>query len=138
MVEAIEELQDAGVEPDLWKVEGLDRREDCESVVAAARAGGRGHVGCIILGRGEDEGKVRQWLGTAAEVPGFVGFAVGRTVFWDPLVAWRSKKATREQTVAAVAKRYGEFVDLFERTNTRLLSALSDRIGSGNQSSKEA
>src|SRR4029077_15214957 len=92
MVEAIHELQDAGVEPDLWKVEGLDRREDCESLVAAARAGGRDHVGCIILGRGENECKVRQWLGIAAEMPGFVGFAVGRTVFWDPLVAWRSNK----------------------------------------------
>jgi 5-dehydro-2-deoxygluconokinase len=138
MVEAIEELQDAGVEPDLWKVEGLDRREDCESVVAAARAGGRGHVGCIILGRGEDEAKVRQWLGIAAEVSGFIGFAVGRTVFWDPLVAWRSKKTTREQTVAAIAKRYREFVDLFERTAKRLPSDLSDRIGSGYQSSKEA
>lgn len=138
MVEAIEELQDVGVEPDLWKVEGLDRREDCESVVAAAHAGGRGHVGCIILGRGEDESKVRQWLQIAAEVPGFVGFAVGRTVFWDPMVAWRSKKATREQTVDAIAKRYREFVDLFERTTTRLLSSLSDRTGSGYQSSKEA
>src|SRR5262249_20721314 len=130
MVEAIQELQDAGVEPDLWKVEGLDRREDCERLVAAARAGGRDHVRCIILGRGEDERKVRQWLGMAAEVPGFIGFAVGRTVFWDPLVAWRSKKATREQTVAAIARRYREFVDLFERANTRLPSELSDRTGS--------
>jgi myo-inositol catabolism protein IolC len=122
MVDAIHELQDAGVEPDLWKVEGLDRREDCESVVAAARASGRRHVGCIILGRGEDERKVRQWLGIAAEVPGFIGFAVGRTVFWDPLAAWRSKKATREQTVGSIARRYREFVDLFERANTRLPS----------------
>ena len=138
MVEAIEELQDAGVEPDLWKVEGLDRREDCESVVAAARAGGRDHVGCIILGRGEDERKVQQWLGIAAKVRGFIGFAVGRTVFWDPLVAWRSKEATREQTVAAIAKRYREFVDLFERANTRLPSELSDCTGSGHHSSKEA
>jgi myo-inositol catabolism protein IolC len=118
MVEAIHELQGAGVEPDLWKVEDLDRREDCESVVAAARAGGRDHVGCIILGRGEDQRRVWQWLGIAAEVPGFIGFAVGRTVFWDPLVAWRSKKVTREQTVAAIAKRCREFVDLFERANT--------------------
>jgi myo-inositol catabolism protein IolC len=138
MVEAIQELQDAGVEPDLWKVEGLDRREDCESVVVAARTSGRDHVGCIILGRGEDERKVRQWLGIAAQVPGFIGFAVGRTVFWDPLVTWRSKKATREQTVAAIAKRYREFVDLFERVTTRLPSDLSDRTGSGHHSSKEA
>ena len=122
MVEAIHELQDAGVEPDLWKVEGLDRREDCESVVAAARAGGRDHVGCIILGRGENERKVRQWLGIAAEVPGFIGFAVGRTVFWDPLVAWRSNKATREQTVAEIATRYHEFVDQFERASIALPS----------------
>jgi 5-dehydro-2-deoxygluconokinase len=127
MVEAIEELQDAGVEPDLWKIEGLDRREDCESIVAAARAGGRGQVGCIVLGRGEDERKVRQWLAIAAKVPGFIGFAVGRTVFWDPLVAWRSKKATREQTVAAIAKRYREFVGLFEQANAPLSSELSDR-----------
>ena len=127
MVEAIEELQDAGVEPDLWKIEGLDRREDCESIVAAARAGGRGQVGCIVLGRGEDERKVRQWLAIAAKVPGFIGFAVGRTVFWDPLVAWRSKKATREQTVAAIAKRYREFVGLFEQANAPMRSELSDR-----------
>jgi myo-inositol catabolism protein IolC len=138
MVEAIRELQDAGVEPDLWKVEGLDRREDCEKVVAAARARGRNHVGCIILGRGEDERKVQQWLGIAAEVPGFIGFAVGRTIFWDPLVAWRSKKTTRQQTVVAIAKRYREFVDLFERTNTRLPSEPSDRSRSGHYSAKEA
>ena len=115
MVEAISELQDAGVDPDLWKVEGLDRREDCQRIVAAARAGGRDQVGCIILGGGEDDRKVRDWLGIAAEVPGFIGFAVGRTVFWDPLVAWRAKKATREQAVAEIAARYREFVDVFRR-----------------------
>uniref|UniRef100_UPI00397883F3 2-deoxy-5-keto-D-gluconate 6-phosphate aldolase domain-containing protein n=1 Tax=Pseudomonas aeruginosa TaxID=287 RepID=UPI00397883F3 len=81
-VQAIRELQHAGVEPDLWKIEGLDRREDCEAVVAAARSGGRDHVGCIVLGRGENDQKVREWLGTARKVPGFIGFAVGRTVFW--------------------------------------------------------
>jgi len=45
MLQAISELQDAGVEPDIWKVEGLDRREDCERVVAVSRRGGRGEVG---------------------------------------------------------------------------------------------
>jgi myo-inositol catabolism protein IolC len=115
MVEAIQELQNSGVDPDLWKVEGLARREDCERVVAAARAGGRHNVGCIVLGRGEDDRKVREWLGIAAAVPGFVGFAIGRTVFWDPLVAWRSKRATREQTVAEIERRYRQFVDLFEQ-----------------------
>jgi 5-dehydro-2-deoxygluconokinase len=114
VVEAIRELQAAGVEPDLWKIEGLDRAEDCRAVVAMARAGGRDHVGCIVLGRGEDDAKVREWLGVAATVPGFVGFAVGRTVFWNPLVAWRAGKASREEAAAQIAGRYREFVDLFE------------------------
>ncbi len=113
MVRAIRELQDAGVEPDVWKIEGLDRRTDCEAVVAAARAGGRDHVNCIVLGRGADDRKVDAWLATAAAVPGFIGFAVGRTTFWDPLVAWHGKTATRAQAVAQIAARYREFVDLF-------------------------
>jgi len=114
MVGAIKELQEAGVEPDVWKIEGLDRREDCEKMVATARAGGRDAVSCIILGRGEDDQKVREWLTTAASVPGFIGFAVGRTDFWDPLVAWRDKKISRETAVEQIAGHYLEFVDLFE------------------------
>jgi myo-inositol catabolism protein IolC len=115
MVGAIRELQDGGVEPDVWKIEGLERREDCEAIVAAARRAGRDRVGCIILGRGEDEKKVREWLTTAAGVPGFIGFAVGRTDFWEPLVGWRAKRTTREQAVAEIARRYREFVDVFEK-----------------------
>jgi 5-dehydro-2-deoxygluconokinase len=115
MSQAIEELQDAGVEPDVWKIEGLDLRADCEKVLASARRGGRSKVGCIILGRGEDDRKVREWLATAARVPGFIGFAVGRTTFWDPLVDWRAKKATREAAVAEIARRYREWVEIFEK-----------------------
>ncbi|MGA9640205.1 MAG: DUF2090 domain-containing protein [Terriglobales bacterium] len=117
MAEAIEQMQDAGVEPDVWKIEGLDRREDCKKIVAAARRGGRNQVGCIILGRGEDDRKVREWLTTAAGVPGFIGFAVGRTSFWDPLVDWRGKKITRDAAVAEIARRYQEFVEIFETQN---------------------
>jgi myo-inositol catabolism protein IolC len=76
MTRAIGDFQNAGVEPDVWKIEGLDRREDCETVVAAARRNGRAKVSCIILGRGEDDRKVKEWLEIAAGVPGFIGFAV--------------------------------------------------------------
>ena len=115
MVQAIEALQDAGVDPDVWKIEGLDRREDCERIVAAARRGGRDRVGCIVLGRGEDDRKVHEWLDIAAGVPGFIGFAVGRTDFWEPLVGFRAGKLTRDAAVSEIARRYREFVDIFER-----------------------
>ena len=74
MVQAIHELQDSGVEPDVWKIEGIERKEDCQKVVAAVRRAGRDKVGCIVLGRGEDDQKVRQWLTTAAGVPGLHRF----------------------------------------------------------------
>jgi myo-inositol catabolism protein IolC len=115
MVHAIEELQDTHVEPDVWKIEGLDQREDCERIVAAARYGGRDKVGCIILGRGENDQKVREWLTVPAAVPDFIGFAVGRTDFWQPPVEWREKKRTRGASVSEIAQRYREFVDIFEK-----------------------
>jgi myo-inositol catabolism protein IolC len=116
MIQAIHELQDFGVEADVWKIEGIDRKEDCQKVVGAARRGGRDKVGCIILGRGEDDNKVRQWLATAAGVPGFIGFAVGRTTFWDSLVNYRAGKITRQAAVAKIAASFREWVDLFEKS----------------------
>jgi len=115
MVQTIKQMQDAGVEPDVWKIEGLDRREDCAEIVSAAHRNGRDKVGCIILGRGEDDKKVREWLTTAAGVKGFIGFAVGRTDFWEPLLSLLARKTTRETAVAEIARRYREFVSIFEK-----------------------
>jgi len=123
MVQAIQQLQDAHVEPDVWKIEGLDRRSDCEKIVAIARRGGRDRVGCIVLGRGAKDEKVHEWLTTAAGVPGFIGFAVGRTDFWEPLVGWRDKKESREDAVAQIARRYREFVDVFENARVKTSAA---------------
>ncbi|MDP9151840.1 MAG: DUF2090 domain-containing protein [Myxococcota bacterium] len=119
MVRAMESLQDAGVYPDVWKVEGLNRPEDCARIVHAANRGDRRHIGCIVLGRGESDETVEKWLITAASVPGFIGFAVGRTDFWQPLVDYRNRQTTREQAVAAIARRYAEFAAIFERAEGR-------------------
>jgi myo-inositol catabolism protein IolC len=118
MIRAIWELQEAGVEPDLWKIEGLDRRDDCLQVVEMARRAGRGDVGCIVLGRGEDETHVHTWLATAAAVPGFIGFAVGRTTFWDPLMAWKDQKISRQAALTEIAQRYRQWVSVFERAHS--------------------
>ena len=115
MLRVIRALQDAGVEPDVWKIEGLDRREDCERVVEPARRGGRSDVGCIVLGRGADEDKVVHWLTIAASVRGFIGFAVGRTTFWDAVADYLAKLATRTGAVSRIAQRYREWSAIFLR-----------------------
>ncbi|MDQ6634646.1 MAG: DUF2090 domain-containing protein [Gemmatimonadota bacterium] len=115
MLDTIRTLQQAGIEPDVWKIEGLDRREDCVRLVAVARRDGRQDVGCIVLGRGADEKKVVSWLETAASVPGFIGYAVGRTTFWDAVADFVAHRATRDEAVARIAARFGEWAAIFER-----------------------
>jgi myo-inositol catabolism protein IolC len=115
MMQAMQALQDAGVEPDVWKIEGLDRREDCERVVAQARRGGRDRVSCIVLGRGAGDEKVRAWLETAASVPGFIGFAVGRTSFFSAVADYEAKKASREEAAQRIAAQYSAWIDIFEK-----------------------
>lgn len=118
---AIRQLQDAGIEPDVWKVEGIFRHDDCERIVTAARHDGRAGVGCIVLGGGANAARVRRWLTTAAKVDGFIGFALGRATFWDAVAAYRDLTMTRADAVARTAGRLRAWIDVFE--HARLLRA---------------
>ena len=119
MIDTIHALQDAGVEPDVWKIEGLDRPEACAKIVDAVRRGGRTTVGCIVLGRGSDEQAVVRWLTTAAGVQGFIGFAVGRTTWLDAVTQWRAHTIGREVAVAQIATRFREWTAIFEHMSVR-------------------
>jgi myo-inositol catabolism protein IolC len=115
MRQAISEIQDAGIEADIWKIEGVDERSDCEMLVAQAREGGRDGVVCVVLGRGADDAKVDQWLTAAAPVDGFVGFAIGRSIWWDPLKAYVDGKIERSAGSRKIAENFLRFVSVYER-----------------------
>jgi 5-dehydro-2-deoxygluconokinase len=106
MVRAIEDFHRQGIEPTIWKIEGLDSTTDCQDVAAAALGEGRSHVRCIVLGRNAPEDRIDRWLRAAAPVPAFIGFAVGRSTFAGPLREWRHGIATREQTAQQIAGWY--------------------------------
>jgi len=112
MVRALKEIQDFGVEPDIWKLEGVERIEDSKALVAQAKSGKRS-AGIITLGRGEDPQKVKDWLKVGAKVKGIIGFAVGRTVFWEPMKNLHEKKISRKEAVVQVAQNYKTLVDLW-------------------------
>ncbi len=112
-VRAIQELQDANIEPDVWKLEGVDDPEDAKNVVAQTRAEGRDGVGIIVLGRGEDESRVRGWLSVGAQTEGVIGFAVGRTVFWNPLMELKNESIPRSEAVTRIAGTYQGLYQLF-------------------------
>jgi myo-inositol catabolism protein IolC len=119
MRRTIAEIQDAGIEVDVWKIEGVDERSDCEMLVAQARSGeNREGVVCVVLGRGADDAKVDHWLAQAAPVDGFVGFAIGRSIWWDPLKAYVAGKIERSAGASQIAENYLRFVEVYERAKT--------------------
>jgi myo-inositol catabolism protein IolC len=118
MRRTIAALQDAKLEVDIWKIEGVEARSDCEMLVAQARSGGRDGVVCVVLGRGADDAKVDQWLQAAAPVDGFVGFAIGRSIWWEPLKAYVDGKIDRAAGARKIAENYLRFVAVYERAKT--------------------
>ncbi len=114
MRRTIETIQDFGIEVDIWKIEGVDERSDCEMLSKQARRGGREGVVCVVLGRGANDEKVDQWLAAAAPVEGFVGFAIGRSIWWNPLKAYVEGKLERAEGARQIAENYLRFVKVYE------------------------
>jgi myo-inositol catabolism protein IolC len=114
MRRAIEQIQDFGIEVDVWKIEGVDGREDAEMLVAQCRSGGgREGVTCVLLGRGAGTDRVDHWLQQAAPVEGFVGFAIGRSIWWDALKGFLEGDLEREAAAEQIGENYLRFVKVY-------------------------
>jgi myo-inositol catabolism protein IolC len=113
MRQAIVELQDAGVEADVWKIEGIETQEDCERIAQICRRDGRDGVICVVLGRGANDAKVEHWLRQGAPVDGYAGFAIGRTIWWDPLKGFVGGEIEREDAARQIADNYLRFVRVY-------------------------
>jgi myo-inositol catabolism protein IolC len=119
MRRAIEEIQDYGIEVDVWKIEGVDERSDAEMLAKQTRSGdGRENVTCVLLGRGASDEKVDQWLRAAAPVDGFVGFAIGRSIWWDALKGFLDGSLEREAAAEQIADNYLRFIRVYEEQET--------------------
>jgi 5-dehydro-2-deoxygluconokinase len=115
MRQAIEQIQGAGVEVDVWKIEGVDERSDAEMLAEQTRSGsGREGVKCVVLGRGASTEKVDQWLQAAAPVEGYIGFAIGRSIWWDALKGFLEDQVERETAADQIADNYLRFTRVYE------------------------
>ena len=119
MRRAIAELQAEGVEADIWKIEGVDQRADCERIAAQCRSGARAGVVCVVLGRGADNDKVDHWLREAAPVEGYVGFAIGRSIWGGPLAGFIDESLSREDAATQVADNYLRFIEVYTSAEAR-------------------
>ncbi len=116
MRRTIEVVQNFGIEVDIWKIEGVDKREDAVTLAEQTRSGdGREGVVCVLLGRGASNEKVELWLRQAAPVDGFIGFAIGRSIWWDALKAFLAEELDREAAASRIADNYLHFIEVYER-----------------------
>jgi myo-inositol catabolism protein IolC len=113
MVGAITDLQDAGIEPDVWKIEGIDQREDCRRIAQTVRRDGRDNACCVVLGRGANEAAVVHWLQQGAGVPGYIGFAIGRTIWWDALKGYLADETDRSDAAKAISENYRRMIEVY-------------------------
>src|SRR4051812_23799847 len=117
MRRAIADIQDAGIEVDIWKIEGVDEGSDCEMLAEQTRTGGRDGVVCVLLGRGASDDKDDHWLRQAAPVEGFIGFAIGRSIWWDALKSFLGggdRRASAEQ----IADNYQRFIKVYDEAES--------------------
>ncbi len=115
MRRAIEQIQDFGIEVDIWKIEGVDTQEDAQMLVDQTRKGeGREQVVSVLLGRGASDEKVDHWLRQAAPVEGMVGFAIGRSIWWDSLKSFLSGDLEREAAAEQIADNYQRFIKVYD------------------------
>src|SRR3954452_8832291 len=116
MRRAIEEIQQYGIEVDIWKIEGVDERSEAEMLAQQTRSGGRDGVVCVLLGRGASDEKVDHWLTQAAPVEGFVGFAIGRSIWGDALKGFLDGSLERDEAARQIGDNYLRFVKVYEES----------------------
>ncbi len=113
-VQVVEEMRERGADPDIWKIEGLDTREDCENISKVIKDGGRENVMAVVLGRGADDKKVNEWLTAGSLVDGYGGFAIGRSIFWTSLKSWHAGEKSRDEAVSEIASSYLRFISVYQ------------------------
>ncbi|RIQ37803.1 2-deoxy-5-keto-D-gluconate 6-phosphate aldolase domain-containing protein [Jiangella rhizosphaerae] len=99
------ELQNAGVRVDLWKVEGISSHDEAARVAAQAVVANP-RATCVVLGAGAPNDVVGHWLDVAAATPGFGGFAIGRSIWGEPVASWLDGRLAREQAIEQIASTY--------------------------------
>lgn len=121
MRRTIEEMQEKGIEVDVWKIEGVDEREDAEMLAEQSRKGeGRENVKSVVLGRGASDDKVDHWLQQAAGVEGFVGFAIGRSIWWDALKGFLDGSLERDAAAEQIADKYLRFIRVYDQAESKV------------------
>lgn len=107
----------AGLVPPYWKIEGMPDRASVTLVDEAIREmdGPRQ----LILGKGAGMEAVRGWFAAAAGAPSAAGFAIGRTVYFEPSADWVRGRLSRNEALARITANYDGVISAWQETHGR-------------------
>jgi 5-dehydro-2-deoxygluconokinase len=103
--------------PDYWKIEGVPDADAMQIVDGAIleREGPRQ----LILGKGAGLETVGRWFESARGAASAVGFAIGRTVYWEPACEYLLGRAAADDAVHRMAANYLAVIELWRRAHPR-------------------
>jgi hypothetical protein len=109
--ETLTAMREGGVHPTVWKLEGYETTQGAEEVLRTVAADREHPAECIVLGRNAPMPRVKHWIETAAPLSGFAGFAVGRSIWQEPLQGLLDGQIKRKEAVESIAARYRTLID---------------------------
>lgn len=115
IADAVRQLADAGVVPELWKIDGLDRRGAATVVGHAVHETSEGRAGIVVLGAGRSLADIEQWFVATRGVDGFCGFAIGRSIWWDPIRRHVLGELDEAAAADAIGAAFADVVATYER-----------------------
>lgn len=115
-VTTVSELKSAGVDPDVWHLEGFELTAHYENLISKIQEGDRGGVGLVVMSRGAAFPQVESWLSVGARVPGVIGFSAGRTVFQNALRQYRAGEKGQDDAARQIAENFLHFYHIFTQS----------------------
>jgi myo-inositol catabolism protein IolC len=112
-VETISAFTEGGVQPTIWKLEGYETTQGAEEVLREVAGAAGTPSECIVLGRNAPIEHVEHWFSVAAPLPGYAGFAVGRTIWEATLLDLLAGRIDRDDAVGTIASRYRTLIDAY-------------------------
>ncbi|WDZ76912.1 5-dehydro-2-deoxygluconokinase [Ensifer adhaerens] len=110
---ALNELYDAGLKPDWWKLEPQASRGAWAAIDAVIEARDPLCRGVVLLGLEAPYEQLKDGFAAARTSKTVKGFAVGRTIFADAGKAWLGGTMTDDQAIADMAGKFKALVDLW-------------------------
>ena len=115
---AVSELKDQGARPDVWKLEPMPDVQQYERTIEAIRSEGCQNAVAVVLGGGATTEAVDDSLRRCAKVDGFIGFAVGRSVWADGLQRLAKGDCDGPAAAKSIGDNFRHFTHVFSKAKS--------------------